>query len=190
MEWLASAGALDMNGELPIQAARHNVDLAATNTASLPWMAADPSSPAPGAIQAFSFDTPLGTAPQNQCGRVTWRRRIRRYERGRERPSERRCERPRQRRGRCPRRRGRRPPSLGSRRQRPAAEPHRESELRTGHESVDDLRGRCALSDPAGVFPRLRIPVNPAGGSRIGRSRSKKRSKTSRTPSLPATRTP
>jgi hypothetical protein len=71
MDWLSTVGALDA-GKLPIQAARHNADVSATNTASLPWLAADPSSPAPGATESFSFDTPLGDDAGTQCGRVVY----------------------------------------------------------------------------------------------------------------------
>jgi hypothetical protein len=72
MDWLDAVGALDDTGELPIQAARHNADVSAANTASLPWLAADRSSPAPGAIQSFSFDTPLDADASMQCGRVVY----------------------------------------------------------------------------------------------------------------------
>jgi hypothetical protein len=72
MDWLGAVGALDDLGELPIQAARHNADVSATNTAALPWLAADRNSPAPGATESFSFDTPLGADPQMQCGRVVY----------------------------------------------------------------------------------------------------------------------
>jgi hypothetical protein len=69
--WLQNVGALT-NGELPIQAARHNADVSASNTPSQPWILADNSSPAPGAAQDFTFDTPIGAAPAKQCGRIAY----------------------------------------------------------------------------------------------------------------------
>ncbi len=69
--WLASTGAL-VNGELPVDAARHNADVGPGNTASQPWIIADLNNSAPGATQYFSFSTPLGAAPENQCGQVVY----------------------------------------------------------------------------------------------------------------------
>jgi hypothetical protein len=69
--WLGNVGALT-NGELPIQAARHNADVSASNTPSQPWILADSQSPAPGSAQDFTFDTPLGAPPAMQCGRVAF----------------------------------------------------------------------------------------------------------------------
>jgi hypothetical protein len=70
--WLSTTGALGADGELTIEAARHNADVSATNTASQPWIVADPSTQAPGATQYFSFSTPFGAAPADQCGQVVY----------------------------------------------------------------------------------------------------------------------
>lgn len=70
-QWLGNVGALT-NGELPIQAARHNADVTAANTASLPWIAADSKATPPNATEYLSFDTPFGTPPAEQCGRVVY----------------------------------------------------------------------------------------------------------------------
>jgi hypothetical protein len=71
VHWLASNGALD-GGELPIVAARHNADVGPDNTASQPWIVADERAPAPGATQYFTFNTPIGAAPSDQCGQVVY----------------------------------------------------------------------------------------------------------------------
>ena len=55
--WLGNVGALQ-NGELPIQEARNNATVSTANTASQPWIVADS-----GPTQYFSFDTPIGVAP-------------------------------------------------------------------------------------------------------------------------------
>lgn len=75
--WLGNVGALT-NGKLPIEQARHNADVSASNTPSQPWILADSMSPAPGAAQYFSFNTPtdIPTGPDQQvtaCGRVVYR---------------------------------------------------------------------------------------------------------------------
>jgi hypothetical protein len=70
--WLGHTGALT-NGQLPIWFARHNADLSATNAKSQPWIKLDPSvTGAPNAAEYFSFDTPLGTAATEQCGRAVY----------------------------------------------------------------------------------------------------------------------
>src|SRR5580658_37570 len=66
--WLAGSGALT-GGELPILDARHNAYVGPPNTASQAWIVADPNANPPGATQYFSFNTPLGAAPVDQCGR-------------------------------------------------------------------------------------------------------------------------
>jgi hypothetical protein len=70
--WLGNVGALTASGELPIVEARHNSDVSVANTSSLPWIAADNDASAPGATEYFSFDTPFGTPPASQCGRVVY----------------------------------------------------------------------------------------------------------------------
>jgi hypothetical protein len=70
-QWLMNVNALT-NGELPIQEARHNADVGAANTLSTSWIVADTKAKPPGATEYFSFDTPFGVAPAEQCGRVVY----------------------------------------------------------------------------------------------------------------------
>jgi hypothetical protein len=70
-QWLMNVNALT-NGELPIQAARHNADVRAANALSTPWIVADKNARPAGATEYFSFDTPIGVAPVEQCGRVVY----------------------------------------------------------------------------------------------------------------------
>jgi hypothetical protein len=71
-QWLSNVQALQ-NDKLPIWYARHNADLNATNKSSQAWITLDPSvTDAPNAAEYFSFDTPLGTAAGEQCGRVVF----------------------------------------------------------------------------------------------------------------------
>jgi hypothetical protein len=71
-KWLGNVKALT-NDKLQIWYARHNADLAATNKASQAWIQLDPSvTDAPNAAEYFSFDTPIGTAAGEQCGRVVY----------------------------------------------------------------------------------------------------------------------
>jgi len=74
--WLGNVGALT-NAKLPIEEARHNADVSASNTPSQPWILADEDSDAPGAAQYFSFNTPTDTpsGPDQTigaCGRVVF----------------------------------------------------------------------------------------------------------------------
>ncbi len=70
--WLGGVNALT-NGLLPIWYSRHNADVSVTNTASQPWIVLDKSSSmAAGATQYFSFDTPIGAAGAEKCGRVVY----------------------------------------------------------------------------------------------------------------------
>jgi hypothetical protein len=78
-QWLGTVGALGVNGapagELPIVQAKHNANLSTTNVASTSWIVPDPkTTPAPsaGTTLYFSFNTPLGTSTENQCGRVVF----------------------------------------------------------------------------------------------------------------------
>jgi len=73
-QWLGNTQAL-VNGELPIEEARHNADVTPMHTASQPWILASPTSMAPGATQYFSFNTPTSEAklPDGRvCGRVVY----------------------------------------------------------------------------------------------------------------------
>ena len=71
-QWLGNLGALLPDGELHVQAARHNADLSAANTASQSWLDADADASAPGASQSFSFNTPLSAPSPSQCGQVVY----------------------------------------------------------------------------------------------------------------------
>jgi hypothetical protein len=71
-QWLGTVGALLPNGELPVQAPRYNADVSSANTASQTWLVEDPDASAPGAPQAFSFNTPLGAPSPSQCGQVVY----------------------------------------------------------------------------------------------------------------------
>jgi hypothetical protein len=71
-QWLGNVKALNAGGELPIQQARHNSDVSAANTASQPWIVADKDAHPAGATEYFTFNTPLGVAPDKQCGRVVY----------------------------------------------------------------------------------------------------------------------
>jgi hypothetical protein len=70
-EWMTNVNALT-SGELHIVQARHNALVTAANTASLPWIETDTKANPPSQTEYFSFDTPFGTAPGEQCGRVVY----------------------------------------------------------------------------------------------------------------------
>ena len=67
--WLRTVGALDPSGRIPIQQARHNADILSGNTVSEPWIFTQGSLTA---TEYFTFNAPLGTAPEAQCGRVVY----------------------------------------------------------------------------------------------------------------------
>lgn len=70
-DWLRNVGAL--SGEkLAITDARHNADVTAANVASQAWIKADSSASTPGATEYFTFNTPVGAAAGEQCGRVVY----------------------------------------------------------------------------------------------------------------------
>ncbi len=46
--------------------------MTAANAGSQPWIVVDKSSPASSPTLDFSFDTPLGAPPRDQCGRVVF----------------------------------------------------------------------------------------------------------------------
>jgi hypothetical protein len=71
-DWLTNVNALTANGELHIVQARHNAVVTAANTASLPWIVTDTKAQPPNQTEYFSFDTPFGVAPTEQCGRVVY----------------------------------------------------------------------------------------------------------------------
>jgi hypothetical protein len=72
--WLGNVGALGIMGsppnELPIIAARHNVD--SLTAASQEWIRADGAAVPPNKTQYFSFDTPIGADAAHVCGRVVF----------------------------------------------------------------------------------------------------------------------
>jgi hypothetical protein len=68
-QWLGNVGALS-GGLLPIVDAKNNVEVSAANTASQPWIAATVNPP--NETQYLSADTPVGTPPALQCGRVVF----------------------------------------------------------------------------------------------------------------------
>ena len=74
-EWLRNNRGL-VNGELPIQEARHNADVGEIHTASQAWIVANDKSNPPGATQYFSFNTPtdarIGPDGGDYCGRVVY----------------------------------------------------------------------------------------------------------------------
>jgi hypothetical protein len=70
-QWLQNVGAL-ADGGLPLYYARDNATVTSTNSRSQPWIALDPSSPAPNATEYFSFDNPYDAGPNQQCGRVVY----------------------------------------------------------------------------------------------------------------------
>jgi hypothetical protein len=70
-KWLQNTGALT-NGQLPLYYSRNNANVTMANTHSQAWVTLDPSTPAPNATQYFSFDTPIGQAATEQCGRVVY----------------------------------------------------------------------------------------------------------------------
>lgn len=75
--WLGHVQALE-NGKLPIEDAKHNADVSASNTPSQPWIVADQDTEAPGATQYFSFNTPTDALDNTAdtmgmyCGRVVF----------------------------------------------------------------------------------------------------------------------
>jgi len=65
-QWLGGVKALT-SGKLPINAARHNADVSAANTASQAWLLVDTTNIQ---AEAFTFNAPFNIP--NQCGRVVF----------------------------------------------------------------------------------------------------------------------
>ncbi len=66
--WLGNVGALN-NGLLNIKAARHNADVNAANPMSQPWITVNGGG---DATEYFTFNTPIGKAADQQCGRAVY----------------------------------------------------------------------------------------------------------------------
>lgn len=71
-KWLQNNSALNSAGQLPLYYSRDNATVTMANTHSQPWVNLDTSTPAPNATQYFSFDTPIGVASTETCGRVVY----------------------------------------------------------------------------------------------------------------------
>ncbi len=71
-QWLTNVHALDGSGELHITQAKHNADDGAAHVSSQSWITADSKASPAGATQYFTFNTPLGAKPADQCGRVVF----------------------------------------------------------------------------------------------------------------------
>jgi hypothetical protein len=68
-QWLVNVGASTTSGQIPLQVLRHDFD--GVVPPSLLWISLDPNNPQwPGAPLQYTFDTPVGAPPANQCGRV------------------------------------------------------------------------------------------------------------------------
>jgi hypothetical protein len=67
-DWLLNVQALE-NDVLQITYALHNADVTVTNTLAQPWLVVQGNANEP---QTFTFDTPFGAAPSDQCGRVVY----------------------------------------------------------------------------------------------------------------------
>lgn len=65
-EWLVNVGGSATLGKLPLIAVQHTVD--AVNASLAQRWVFTPSNPT--SVQYFTFNTPLGAAPEDQCGRV------------------------------------------------------------------------------------------------------------------------
>ncbi len=71
-DWLGAVGALS-GGGLPLESPpSYNAYVTAANAISQPWIVVDKSSPSSSPALLFSFDTPLGAPPADQCGRVVF----------------------------------------------------------------------------------------------------------------------
>ena len=65
--WLTIVQAATTPGQIPVQQVRHDLD--AVNAPSQQWMYSDPAV-SPNNPLEYTFDTPVGNLPANQCGRV------------------------------------------------------------------------------------------------------------------------
>jgi hypothetical protein len=67
-QWLVNVGASTVLGEIPLQVIRHDHDNMVAPSQS--WMTIDDDPSFPGAIVHYTFNTPVGAPPAQQCGRV------------------------------------------------------------------------------------------------------------------------
>ncbi len=67
-QWLQIVHASTTLGKIPVQDVRHDLDQV-QNPPSQRWMYADPAVSANNPVE-FTFNTPIGTPPASQCGRV------------------------------------------------------------------------------------------------------------------------
>ncbi len=67
-QWLVEVGASSTLGQIPIQVIRH--DHNNVIAPSQAWMTIDDDPNFPGAIVDYTFNTPVGSPPSQQCGRV------------------------------------------------------------------------------------------------------------------------
>lgn len=69
-DWLVNAGSAQPRGKLSINAARHSIE-AINDSTSTKWVYVDPPTySSTSSVQYFTVNTPVGTPPENQCGRM------------------------------------------------------------------------------------------------------------------------
>ncbi len=66
-DWLMAVGASTVRSQVPLVMAQHSVD-APLGTGTRRWISTD----APASVQYLTFNTPVETAPENQCGRAVF----------------------------------------------------------------------------------------------------------------------
>jgi hypothetical protein len=70
-DWLSNAGAIGHDGLLTVQQARHDVDQSVPPL-SQSWIHTNTSLGDPTAVQMLTFNTPITSSPDKQCGRVAF----------------------------------------------------------------------------------------------------------------------
>jgi hypothetical protein len=74
-DWLGNVGGLTAAGNITIKQSKHNVNSTNVDAGVQSWInIANPNTTPAGqnAVQYMTFNTPLGAAPANQCGRVVY----------------------------------------------------------------------------------------------------------------------
>jgi hypothetical protein len=72
-DWLNNQGALDMQGKLDIVETRANVDGVNVDAGALDWIhLPNPNNGGASAVQYLTFNTPVGAADKDVCGRVVF----------------------------------------------------------------------------------------------------------------------